>query len=109
MRKTLLFALLISLNAPAAERTLNNGNLVLQSIPVIPVSMIEDLNRYQNARSASFQAWSLDGKSLFVRTRFGDVPQIHKVSTPGGARSQLTFFSEPIGSINRNPVTLCVC
>ncbi|MBT3899282.1 MAG: hypothetical protein HOF32_11410, partial [Gammaproteobacteria bacterium] len=66
MRKTLLFALLISLNAPAAERTLNNGNLVLQSIPVIPVSMIEDLNRYQNARSASFQAWSLDGKSLFV-------------------------------------------
>ncbi|MDC0939884.1 hypothetical protein OAR95_05045, partial [Pseudomonadales bacterium] len=74
MRKTLLFALLISLNAPAAERTLNNGNLVLQDIPVIPVSMIEDLNRYQNARSASFQAWSLDGKSLFVRTRFGDVP-----------------------------------
>ena len=103
MRKTLLFALFISLNAPAAERTLNNGNLVLQDIPVIPVSMIDDLNRYQNARSASFQAWSLDGKSLFVRTRFGDVPQIHKVSTPGGARSQLTFFSEPIGSINRNP------
>ena len=41
MRKTLLFALLISLNAPAAERTLNNGNLVLQDIPAIPVSMID--------------------------------------------------------------------
>ncbi|MCJ7815750.1 MAG: hypothetical protein MUP31_06835, partial [Xanthomonadales bacterium] len=33
----------------------NNGNLVMEDIPEIPQSVVADLNRYQNVRSAGFQ------------------------------------------------------
>jgi dipeptidyl aminopeptidase/acylaminoacyl peptidase len=36
-----------------------------------------------------------------VRTRFGDVSQIHRVDFPGGARHQLTYFDEPVGQVVR--------
>ena len=85
------------------ERVVNNGNLVLQDISVIPDQIVADLNRYQNVRSAGFLGWTQDGKSLYVRTRFGDVAQIHAVSAAGGARTQLTFFDAPIGAVSRQP------
>lgn len=81
----------------------NNGQLVMQDIPAIPQSIKDDLNRYQNVRSAPFRDWSLDGKEIYISTRFGDVSQIHKVSKAGGSRQQLTFFEEPIGSVSRQP------
>ena len=85
------------------ERRLNNGNLILQNIPEVPDQIIRDLNRYQNVRSAPFRAWSKTGESIYVSTRFGDVAQLHQVSTPGGNRQQLTFFDEPIGAVVRQP------
>lgn len=85
------------------ERTLNNGNLVLQNIPEIPDQIVSDLNRYQNVRSAPFRAWSQSGDSIYISTRFGDVTQLHEVSTPGGTRQQLTFLNEPIGAVARQP------
>ena len=93
-------ALCLTLPAQAVEqRSLNNGNLILEDIPPIPDDIVSDLNRYQNARSASFQGWSQDGNSLYITTRFGDVSQIHRVDKAGGSRHQLTFFDEPIGSV----------
>ncbi len=113
-RPTFLISLLLTLgvaqadnrpvaDAVIAERTANNGNLVMQGIPPIPDEIVNDLNRYQNVRSASFQEWSADSSSVYVSTRFGDVSQLHRVSMPGGARYQLTFFDEPIGGITRQP------
>jgi dipeptidyl aminopeptidase/acylaminoacyl peptidase len=81
----------------------NNGNLIMEDIPEIPQSVVADLNRYQNVRSAGFQGWAKDGDSIFVTTRFGDVSQIHHVGHPGGARTQLTFFDEPAGGVSRQP------
>ncbi len=104
--KFLLMAVSISsfeASSDFTERTVNNGNLVMQDIPEIPDRVIEDLIRYQNVRSAGFLAWTEAGQSVYVRTRFGDVPQIHEVNTAGGARAQLTYFDEPIGSVNRQP------
>ncbi|NUN15159.1 MAG: S9 family peptidase [Myxococcales bacterium] len=86
-------------------RTVNNGNLVLHDIPEIPQSIVEDLNRYQNVRSAIFRAFNKDGTGVFITTRFGDTNQIHRVDTAGGARHQLTFFREPVGLIERRPHT----
>lgn len=108
-RAALLAASIVAFSVPVAaedeviQRTANNGNLVMQDVPEIPASIVSDLNRYQNVRSASFQAWTADGEGLYVRTRFGDVPQIHRVGQPGGARTQLTFFSEPTGGVSRQP------
>ena len=107
MRKTGLTVLLLALAVPALadieRRVANNGNLVMEDVPEIPVDIVEGLNRYQNVRSASFQSWSADGESLFVNTRFGDVGQLHRVDMPGGARNQVTFYKEPIGGVSRQP------
>ena len=104
----LLFNLLIfSINVSSAgnveTRTMNNGNLVLENIPSIPAAISNNLNRYQHVRSAGFVEWSADSQSILVRTRFGEVAQLHKVAMPMGARQQITFFDEPIGSVQRRP------
>ena len=81
----------------------NNGSLIMEDIPEIPRSIVADLNRYQNVRSANFQDWTEDGEGIFISTRFGDVSQVHRVGHPGGARQQVTFFDEPIGGLQRQP------
>jgi len=75
----------------------------MEDVPVIPDEIVADLKRYQNVRSASFQAWAGDGQSVFIKTRFGDVDQIHRVDMPGGARHQVTYLSEPVGQVTRQP------
>ncbi len=112
-RKFLLPALLLLtlLAQPAAfanelvSRAANNGMLLMEDIPEIPQSVIDDLNRYQNVRSADFVDWTSNGRRIYVVTRFGDVGQLHRVDMPGGARRQLTFFDEPIGSVQRRPAS----
>ncbi len=104
IQTTLAALSLVAIFAHAVEeRSVNNGNLVLQNIPEIPEQVVADLNQYQNIRSAPFEAFSKDGDSLFITTRFGDVGQLHRVDMPAGARHQLTFFKEPIGSVSRQP------
>ncbi len=81
----------------------NNGNLVMEDVPRIPQSVISDLNRFQNVRSAGFLDWTEDGQSIYVSTRFAEVNQIHRVDMPRGMRHQLTFFNEPVGAVKRRP------
>ena len=102
-----LLTLIIAVPAVAdvERRVANNGNLVMEDIPAIPADIVADLNRYQNVREATFRSWDADGESLFITTRFGDVEQIHRVSEPGGARHQLTYYREPIGEVRRQPGT----
>ncbi|RUO56201.1 S9 family peptidase [Pseudidiomarina homiensis] len=101
----LLLAQAHALQSEATDttRTLNNGNLVLENIPEIPERIGEQLNRFQNVRSAAFREFTSDGDAIYISTRFGDVAQIHKVSEAGGYRQQLTFFDEPVGGISRQP------
>ncbi|HSM68137.1 MAG TPA: alpha/beta fold hydrolase [Xanthomonadales bacterium] len=89
--------------AEVSRSVANDGNLVMEDIPAIPQSIVADLNRYQNVRSASLRDWSGDGQGVYITTRFGDVSQIHHVRQPGGARTQLTFFDEPVGNLSRQP------
>ncbi len=101
----LLTALALSAIASAEveTRTVNDGQLVMEDIPEIPNAIVGALNRYQNVRSAGFRDWSHDGRSIYVTTGFGDVDSLHRVDKPGGARSQISFFDEPIGNISRQP------
>lgn len=92
-----------ALAAAPVTRTVNNGNLVMEDIPDIPAEIVSDLNRYQNVRSASFREWTEDGRGMYISTRFGDVSQIHRVDMAGGARTQVTFYNEPIGDVTRQP------
>ena len=97
------FALAMPAMADVQRRVANNGNLVMEDVPEIPGEIADSLSRYQNVRSASVVAWSGDGKSLFINTRFGDVSNLHRVDMPGGARHQVTFFNEPLGQVARQP------
>lgn len=83
--------------APAGEiERREQGNLVIEGIPEIPRLVVERMLQYQNTRGASVQGWSADGLSLYIGTRFGETSQIHRVTAPGGARTQVTFFDEPV-------------
>mgnify|MGYP001550605875 FL=1 len=99
----LLVVLAVPAHADVDRRTLNDGNLVLEDVPEIPIEVVNELNRYQNIRAASFRAFSPDGKSIFISTRFGDVDSLHRVDMPGGARNQISFYREPVGGVTRRP------
>ena len=87
------------------ERTVNDGQLILQGVPAIPADMVARVEQYQNVRAAYFLDWTRDGSGLFIGTRFGEVNQLHRVYGPGGTRQQLTWYPEPIGQVARRPGT----
>lgn len=102
--RVLIFLLVLPLVVCAAEVptwTANDGQLILSDVPRIPRVLEDRLKQYQNVRSASFLDWTQDGDSIYVRTRFGDLSQIHRVHRAGGTRLQLTWFREPMGRVSR--------
>ncbi len=81
------------------------GNLVLQGTPKIPASLRARLGQYLNTRWAFMQDLSHDGKAMIITTRFGQTSQVHLVSRPMGARTQLTFTDEPVRGVSFVPGT----
>jgi dipeptidyl aminopeptidase/acylaminoacyl peptidase len=105
LQKSLFFALLLTaLPAPADDVTrwtTNGGQLILEDVPDIPPEVVRRLKQYQNVRSASFLGWTRNGRGMYIRTRFGELGQIHRLYSAAGMRQQLTWFSEPIGQVVR--------
>ncbi|TAJ55077.1 MAG: S9 family peptidase [Nevskiaceae bacterium] len=89
-------------NAAEAPARVERGNLLIEGIPAIPAELNERLNRYQQVRGAGLGGWLPDG-SLLISTRFGETSQVHRVKTPLGARSQQTFFPEPVAAVAPHP------
>ena len=71
-------------------------NLVVDGIPPIPGELPEQVGRYTESRAAGFQDWHPTRAEMLITTRFGDTNQIHHVTQPGGARTQLTFFPDRV-------------
>jgi dipeptidyl aminopeptidase/acylaminoacyl peptidase len=78
------------------------GTATLQNVPEIPAEISAAVQRYQNYRAATFQDWLSDG-SILIATRFGASQQIHRVTVPGGARTQVTFGGEPVAGATAIP------
>jgi dipeptidyl aminopeptidase/acylaminoacyl peptidase len=97
----MLLAALPAVCSDSTDRTVNNGQLILQGVPEISPAFVARLNQYQNTRSAGFLGWTEDGNGMYIRTRFGEVPQIHHVPGPGGVRRQLTWFEDPVMQVER--------
>lgn len=96
----LLGLALASLSVESAR--VERGSLVLDGVTEIPAAFSDRLRQYQQTRSASLEGWLADG-SLLIATRFGETAQLHRVLRPGGARTQLTFFAEPVASASPDP------
>ncbi|MDY7092637.1 MAG: S9 family peptidase [Acidobacteriota bacterium] len=97
-----LFCALLAAPVTAVERV-ERGNLVIEGIPEIPQEVEDQLQRYQNARSANLQGWHPTGEGVLISTRFGETSQVHWVREPGAARQQITFFDEPVGGAEPSP------
>jgi len=98
-RLGLLVALLLlaAAGALAQEAVLAPpDNLVLDNVPAIPASLAETAGRYGENRSAFPSDWHPQRREMLIGTRFGNTYQTHLVKMPGGARQQLTFFTEPV-------------
>lgn len=93
-----------SLPAVGQERVVApNENLVVDGIPSIPMEIADQVGSYTEFRSAGLSSWHPIRREMLIGTRFGDVPQVHRVKFPGGDRQQLTFFPERVGSASYQP------
>src|SRR5258707_202643 len=59
-------------------------NLVVDGVPKIPASLVETAGRYGSYRGAGLADWNPVRREILISTRFGDVPQLHLVTAPGG-------------------------
>jgi dipeptidyl aminopeptidase/acylaminoacyl peptidase len=87
----------VSVRVYADEPAIAPGeNLVVEGVPPIPASLAELLGRYTNFRLATFTSWHPARREMIIATRFGDTYQAHQVQSPGGARTQLTFYPDNV-------------
>jgi dipeptidyl aminopeptidase/acylaminoacyl peptidase len=106
-----IFALLLSSlpavaqNNPATQANVirPGDNLVVENIPPIPASIAEKAFQYGEVRAASLADWDSSRREMLIITRFADVPQVHMVKMPGGARTQLTFFPDRVAGAHYGP------
>ena len=110
IRRFSALAAALALAVPAAAQQTQpvitpNENLVVDGVPAIPASLAAEVRRYTESRSASFVDWHPTRREMLISTRFGSTAQIHRVAMPMGARTQLTFFDEPIGGASYEPHT----
>ena len=107
MTKRLLAALLVlSGSAALAQDEIRpNENLVAEGIPSIPAEIAEKIGSYTEFRSAGFTSWHPTKREMLVSTRFGDTAQVHRLKSPGGARTQLTFFPDRVAGAAYPPKT----
>ena len=80
------------------------GDLILEGIPRFDERLGTRLERYANAREATFLDWLPDG-SMLIATGFGNTTEVHRVETPLGTREQLTYDREPLSIAAARPST----
>jgi dipeptidyl aminopeptidase/acylaminoacyl peptidase len=81
----------------AANEVPRPASLTVQAVPPVPAELAAKTRPYMEMRSAAFAGWNKRDRSMLVRTRFGNVPQLHRVTGPMMARQQITFEAEPVG------------
>jgi len=80
-----------------------NENLIAQNIPEISKDLATQVKKYSEARGASLASISPLSNEIIISTRFGATSQLHRVVQPMGARTQITFFDEPVGGAKYEP------
>ncbi len=89
--------------AAAADVVAPGDNLVVEGVPPIPAALAQEIGRWTEIREAAFASWHPVRREVLILTRFGTTNQVHQVRRPGGARTQLTFFPEPVAQASFQP------
>ena len=91
--------LLIGATLAAQERTFPvPANVTTDGVPPIPMPLVQAVAPYGQFRQAILRAWHPTEREIIITTSFGAVPQLHRVKTPGGARTQMTFFTDGVST-----------
>jgi len=102
LRTLALLVLVLPASAVAQDGTVPKPESILvEQVPPIPASVSEAMAPYTSFRNAFFVAWHPTRREMLVATTFGEAQQIHYVASPGGARTQLTFYEDGIGGGQR--------
>ena len=108
-RTTLVFALVLSpllafaADPPSKPPLTPADNLVVDGVPPIPGDLPDQVSRYTESRAAALQDWHPTRAEMLITTRFGDTNQVHQITQPGGARTQLTFFPDRVEEASYEP------
>jgi Tol biopolymer transport system component len=103
LRSLIASLILTTVIAAQSVEVIPNENLVVDGIPKIPTSIAETVDRYSNFRAANLTSWHPTRREMLIATRFADVSEIHRVTMPGGARSQLTSYPDAVMSARYEP------
>ncbi len=82
--------------APEAPVVPLPAALTAEQMPPVPLVLAEQARPYLEARGAGFAGWDPNSRAVLITTRFANVSQLHRVATPMGARTQLSFEAEPV-------------
>jgi dipeptidyl aminopeptidase/acylaminoacyl peptidase len=82
--------------APQPQPLTVPDSLLLDGVPALPADLPDEIGRYTDSRSAGFADWNPAKSEMLILTRFGDTNQVHLVTQPGGARTQLTFYPDRV-------------
>jgi dipeptidyl aminopeptidase/acylaminoacyl peptidase len=70
--------------------------LTAEEMPPVPLDLAERARPYLESRGAGFAGWDPNTRAVLISTRFANVSQLHRVATPMGARTQISFEAEPV-------------
>jgi protease II len=108
MKKIILIPVLFSFLTFYAQEKKNlivpNENLIAENIAEIPKELANQVKKYAESRGASLAEIHPTKNEIIISTRFGSTPQLHRVSQAMGARTQITFFDEPVSGASYEPV-----
>jgi dipeptidyl aminopeptidase/acylaminoacyl peptidase len=68
----------------------------VDNVPPIPLSIVDAVAPYGQFRQARLLGWHPTARRILIATAFGNVTQVHEVRSPGGARTQLTFYRDGV-------------
>ena len=104
LARLLAVLVLVTFAFGQSDEVAPNENLVAEGIPKIPASLAAAVGRYSEYRNASFSDWHPTRREMLIETRFADTVQVHQITIPGGARTQLTFFPDRCNGFGYQPV-----
>src|SRR3990167_3927520 len=92
----LVFLFLAPSLSRGADGLVPGDNLLVEGMPKIPLSLAEEVARYNDFRRARFLDWHPVRKEMLINTRLGNTYQLHQLKFPGGARTQLTSYDDNV-------------
>lgn len=103
--KSFAAATLLSATSAFAQTVEKPTAIVVDGVPAVPTELATATRPYMEYRTATFLGWHPSDRSMLIATRFGNTAQIHRVATPMGARTQMSFEQEPVASGSWAPKT----